>query len=52
MNYFLDVVFDQTMFDPLCKSLKYFINNTAEIILFCTLRNIETFNQFLATLGK
>lgn len=53
MNLFLDVVFDQTMFEPLCNSLKYFImNNTTEIILFCTLRNPETYKQFLETLSK
>jgi len=50
---FLDVVFDQTMFESLCNCLKYFIiKNSTEIILFCTLRNPETHKQFLETLGK
>jgi hypothetical protein len=41
------------MFEPLCTSLKYFLNNnTTEIILFCTLRNVETYKQFLETLGE
>uniref|UniRef100_A0A2S2R5Y1 FAM86 N-terminal domain-containing protein n=1 Tax=Sipha flava TaxID=143950 RepID=A0A2S2R5Y1_9HEMI len=48
-----DVTFDKTMFEPLCTSLKYFLNNnTTEIILFCTLRNVETYKQFLETLVK
>jgi len=48
-----DVVFDHTMFEPLCNSLKYFVtNNVTEIILFCTIRNLDTFNQFLKILNK
>ncbi|XP_022164897.1 protein-lysine N-methyltransferase EEF2KMT isoform X2 [Myzus persicae] len=48
-----DVIFDDTMFEPLCSSLRYFTtNNTTEIILFCTLRNSETYIKFLATLKK
>lgn len=48
-----DVVFDRTMFEPLCNSLKYFtMNNTTEIILFCTVRNPETYKQFLEILKK
>lgn len=52
---FLDVVFDRTMFEPLCNSLKYFMmnsNNKTEIILFCTIRNPETYKQFLEILSK
>lgn len=52
-NYFLDVIFDHTMFEPLCSSLRYFTNNnTTEILLFCTLRNPETYTKFLETLRK
>ncbi|KAL4143675.1 hypothetical protein QTP88_005981 [Uroleucon formosanum] len=48
-----DVIFDDIMFEPLCSSLKYFtLNNTTEIILFCTLRNSVTYEKFLATLKK
>uniref|UniRef100_A0A2H8TTJ6 Protein FAM86A n=1 Tax=Melanaphis sacchari TaxID=742174 RepID=A0A2H8TTJ6_9HEMI len=48
-----DVIFDPTTFEPLCSSLRYFtINNTTEVILFCTLRNPETYTKFLETLKK
>lgn len=53
INYFLDIVFDQSMFESLCKFFKYIVmNNTTEIILFCTIRNPETFIHFLETLRK
>lgn len=49
----LDVVFDQTMFESLCNSLKYFTKtDTTEVLLFCTLRNHNTYEQFLEMLGK
>lgn len=41
------------MFESLCKSLKYFLtNSTTEIMLFSTVRNTETHQTFLETLGK
>lgn len=41
------------MFESLCKALKYFLtNNTTEIILFSTIRNTDTHQTFLETLGK
>lgn len=47
------MVYDQTMFESLCNSLKYFIKtNTTEVLLFCTLRNHNTYKEFLYTLGK
>lgn len=47
------MVFDQEMFTSLCNSLKYFTNtNATEVLLFCTLRNPETYNKFLESLGK
>ncbi|VVC26541.1 Lysine methyltransferase,S-adenosyl-L-methionine-dependent methyltransferase [Cinara cedri] len=48
-----DVIYDRTMFESLCTSLKYFAaNNTTEIILFSTVRNPETHQKFLETLER
>lgn len=49
-----DVVYDNTLFQPLCSTVDYIFkqkNDECIFILACTMRNEETFNEFTQILG-
>lgn len=49
-----DVVYDSSVFQPLCGAVKYFLDANAQcqVIFACTERNTDTLNEFITLLGK
>ncbi|GLV35946.1 uncharacterized protein CBL_09836 [Carabus blaptoides fortunei] len=47
-----DVVYDSSVFQPLCATVKYFVNSNAkcQVIFACTERNTSTLNEFMKLL--
>lgn len=50
-----DVVYDNTLFKPLCETIDHIFKNTTancQFILAATVRNFNTLNDFFKEIGK